>query len=284
MNDEKQWPSWMRHPVVGVMELVIGLIGIMLAVLFYLGSRVERKPYYHIEPTRNVIVNRELAVGQQLTVLLGGQSLSANNVTAMQCHFWNGGRATIRPENVLQPIKLVLGNGAEILEVAAIRQTRPEVVKFRVSSDQGPEGKRTNSATVTFSILERNDGATLQVVYVGGPGVSASFQGTVEGAELQQVQSPLEATGQGPRKGGDRNRFLQFLIITYAFFPILFLPLSRWWRAWEPPGDLPPVRIIFEALTNRRLWIVQFVALVLMTCVYYYFFLSYPDIPSALLH
>jgi hypothetical protein len=57
---------WYNHPIVNIFSLVVGLIGVLLASIFYYESRAEREPYYSLEPERTVLVNRALAVGDKL--------------------------------------------------------------------------------------------------------------------------------------------------------------------------------------------------------------------------
>jgi hypothetical protein len=192
--------TWYAHPLVNALSVLIGVVGVLLAIVFFFKSQAVREPYFYSESERTVLVNRELAIGQKLSVSYAGSVSNSGDITAVQCYFWNSGRAPIHNQDILKPIKLVLEAGSEILDVGVIRQSRPDIVDFHVVPDITEDGKRTNKASVSFRILEKGDGAALQVVYEGGPSAKVLFTGVVEGAEIKPVVSrggrPL-TTGSG---------------------------------------------------------------------------------------
>ncbi len=197
----------------------------------------------------------------------------------MQCHFWNAGRGSIRLDNVLQPVKLVLGDGAEVLDTAVVRQSRPSVVDFKFSLDRTPEGRRTNKATATFKILEQGDGATLQVVYIGGPKTPVTFEGAIEGTRIQRLIRPLEESEAGVITWDKRRRTFEIVIFVYALLPIIYATFRNWEKIWGRGGGG-----FLEVFKRRTYWVQVIVVLVAAGGLYYYLFFSYPDIPLQLLH
>src|ERR1700730_7863875 len=81
------------HPGFRLFESVLAVLGIVLAIFFYYQSRFRREPYFYVDPTRNILVNRELAIGDKLSVTFAGRPTQHGDITAMQCYFWNAGRA-----------------------------------------------------------------------------------------------------------------------------------------------------------------------------------------------
>ena len=179
---------WYNHPSVNAVSLLVGLVGVLLAIIFYYKSKAEREPYFSFDPQRTVLVNRALAVGDKLTVAYENNPI-VGNISVVQCYFWNDGSKPIHSQDVLEPLKVVLDPGAKILETSVLRQSRPKIVDLHVSPDLALDGKRTNTASVSFLILEKQDGATMQIVYTGDPGVSVKFTGTIEGAEIREVRN-----------------------------------------------------------------------------------------------
>ncbi len=286
MYGQGRLPAWMGHPLVGFVAMIVGIAGVILAVLFYYKSRVERQPFFYVESARNIIVNRELAVGEKLSVSFEGQPTGAVNITAMQCYFWNAGRGSIRESDILLPMRLVLQQGTEILDAGVLRQTRPSVVDFRISPDRTPDGKRTNTATVTFKILEKEDGAALQILYVGGPDATVNFEGTVEGAELRRLIRPFERwvsaeTGKPP-KSSDVWKNIKLFLSFSAFWPLVWVLLDM--VTYLPKtGGVGSLRLTFEPLRGWKFWVFETIWIVALGLGYYYLFLLHPEVPFRLL-
>src|SRR6266851_1900706 len=105
----------LEHPIVKVFEFILACLGVVLAVVFYNESRFRKEPYFYVDPTRSILVNRELAIGQKLSVTFDGRAAQHGDITAIQCYFWNAGRAPIHSADTLQPVRLALEAGSEIL-------------------------------------------------------------------------------------------------------------------------------------------------------------------------
>jgi hypothetical protein len=279
--------SFTSHPAFQLVSLLIGILGVALAFFFYFQGKRERKPLYVLQPTRNIIVNRALAVGKRLTVLYDGQSLEAQNVTAMQCTLWNAGSEPIKASDILVPIRLSLPENTEILDISVIRQSRPSVVNFTAIPEKGPKGERTNAAVLSFSILEKGDGATLQLVYIGPPEAAATIDGTVVGAQVTAVGRPLdlgEPAGNDTGSHSRTNRALKLVMLAYLFLPfVMAIPAGKTVRRFikgEPTG---PIAEDFGFLTSRKFWFFQGVWTLLILGAYYYLFHRYPEVPTSLL-
>lgn len=180
------------HPIFHWISLAIGIVGIILAAVFYFNSERERSPMFYVQSGRNIIVNRNLAIGSKLQILYDGVLIDATEVTAVQCQFWNAGREPIRADDVLEPIKIVLGRGAQILEANVIKQSRPGIVKFEVTPEKDPNGNRTGVAKVHFNILEANDGATIQIVYTGNSLSELDFVGATVESTIRRTSGVVE--------------------------------------------------------------------------------------------
>jgi hypothetical protein len=276
--------SWAftNHPAFQLASLLIGILGVVLACFFYFRGQRERKPLYVVQPTRNIVVNRALAVGKRITVLYDGQSLEAQNVTTLQCTFWNAGGEPIKGSDVLIPIRLSLPKDTEILDISVIKQSRPSIINFTAATEKGSKGERTNTATLNFTILEKGDGATLQLVYVGTPEVPVTISGTVVGAEVAAVRTPLDF---GRKSNGDAKseaRLLKATLLVYLFMPFIAVPLPVIIRRLLNNRTAKPTTS-FRLLTSRRFWILQGFWALLILAGYYYLFYRYPEVPIGLL-
>ena len=268
--------------------MTVGIIGLVLAVFFYLHSRREREPYFYIQPTRTSIVDRGLAVGERLKILYDNQPLKATNVTAMQMQFWNAGREPIRRSDVLLPIRMTFPKGGEILDLTVVKQSRPDIVQFKATTDKGQEELRSNTATFDFSILEQDDGATLQVVYAGGPELPVIIDGAIIGARITKLTVPLEDSRKSRPPWSD-VRFFKVTILVYIFFPVFVfgvLPRPSKIRdaSFQDSGTSKEKMkfLDFSVFKRRRFWALQLVWTVLLLSLYYYLFRFSQAVPPSL--
>jgi hypothetical protein len=284
MNDVPQLPedpphllrTLTNHPAFQLASFIIGVTGITLAVFFYFHSKHERQPWYYVQPTRTSIVDRGLAVGEKIKILYNGEPLDATNVSALQIQFWNAGLEPIRSTDVLLPIKLLLPEYTQILDLTVVKQSRPEIVKFKARADKDSSGRQTNSGTFDFTILEKNDSATVQVVYAGPPNASVQLSGAIIGAAIHRLSVPLEAEGR--RSGG--TLIFKIALLFYLPFPYMVFDMIETMRRRNNRIGSPPKTSIWK---KKRFWVVQIPWTALSIAIYYYLFLRPEQIPPNLL-
>ena len=114
------------NPMVGFVGSIASIIGLGLAVYFYIEARETRELRYFVNPARAVVVH----AGQtsRLSVTLDGAPVK-RDVSAAQVAFWNEGRATIKPDNILRSLVVKTSPTAPIIE-ATVRKRSREVVKI----------------------------------------------------------------------------------------------------------------------------------------------------------
>jgi predicted RNase H-like HicB family nuclease len=156
-------------------SVAIGLTGISLALYFHHQAVKERQPLYYVGK-RAVIVDASVSTPSPITVLYKGKPVGeTDSVIAATVYFWNGGKLPIRAEDVLEPLSIQLGSPSDILESRLIRISRP-VIRF-VKQDTAESEKHL--VPISFAILEHNDGAAIQVIYVGRIDVPIAVKGTI---------------------------------------------------------------------------------------------------------
>jgi hypothetical protein len=107
-----------------------------------------------------------------------------SDITASQIAIWNQGRLSIRKANILKPVVIYNENNIPILE-ATIRKTSREVVQPTLNTDDLMSGK----VTVSWNILEDNDGGIIQLIYADDPIHKLLIDGVVEGQnKIRQLQ------------------------------------------------------------------------------------------------
>jgi hypothetical protein len=144
------------HPMAG---LGVGLIGIILAIYFYIDSLAKPKLILVMHPIRSPIVQAGRLT--ELSVSFGGKPISGD-LTFAQFALWNAGKAPVRHEDILKPIILCTVSNRPIYQ-ATIRNVSRDVVGFQLDTNMLASGR----LGLDWRILEHNDGASIQVLYGG---------------------------------------------------------------------------------------------------------------------
>jgi hypothetical protein len=158
------------------LSLLIGIVGVCLALYFYSETRQQRDPVYYIGE-RATIIDASAKALSPIQVLYNGRLVTSTNVMAAVVYLWNDGKVPIRPDDVLEPLAIELGPSAEILESRVLHSSRP-VVRFASNSSDAEK----SSIPLSFFILEKNDGAAIQIIYAGKPDTPITMKGIVVGA------------------------------------------------------------------------------------------------------
>jgi hypothetical protein len=151
---------------------------------------------YHVSPQRTSLVDTSVPAPSQLQVLYRGKDLS-RDVNAATLYLWNDGKLPIKADDVLEPLEIQLEPDCEILDARIIKVSRP-VTKF-TRGDVADTKK--NILPLSFAILEKGDGAALQIIYAGKSNAPISVKGTIMGAGVFQEAVRSNGT-QTPKEGG----------------------------------------------------------------------------------
>jgi len=161
------------NPWVGLLTAISSVVAVPLAVyLYFAGARTRRLTYF-VSPVKTIVVKGGEA--STLRVLHGDQDIKGD-VTAAQVAIWNDGTESIRPENVLSPVCILLHPSVTILE-AKVRKVSRGVIGAAVDASRLADGV----VPVTWKILEHNDGAIIQLIFAGSTETDVKVDGTVEG-------------------------------------------------------------------------------------------------------
>jgi hypothetical protein len=137
-------------------------------------------------------------------------------------------------EDVLEPLKIELDPACEIIDARILKVSRA-VTKF-AKGEVSDTAK--NVLPVSFGILERNDGAQLQVIYTGRPDARVSVSGTIVGA----AQTRESTTPQDRPPNKNRRLTLLLVLVLSASIAVATLTLSKhsqWVRQEGPIGRRP---------------------------------------------
>jgi hypothetical protein len=156
---------------------------------------------YYVAPSKTVVFKQGEASG--LHVTHKGQELTTD-VTAAQVVVWNDGKTPIRAEHVLESVKVILDPPARILDVRVRESSRP-LIEFKTLPDAYDRGE----IPLTWKILEKNDGAVLQITYAGNTEHVCTLQGAIEGQRtIHRSEYPTNPDQKGWPSQWGRSWFL----------------------------------------------------------------------------
>jgi hypothetical protein len=137
------------------------IIGVIVSAFFYWVSEKSRDLTFVLSPSRPEIVRA--GVVSDIKAYYKGTEITGN-LSIITIAVWNQGREPIRyAEDVLRPITVRPGADMKILEVKIVKSTREEI-GFQVVPTT-PDG----GFNISWRILERGDGALLQLLAVNAP-------------------------------------------------------------------------------------------------------------------
>jgi hypothetical protein len=171
--------SFFKKNWLNILSLVIGAVGVLLAIKFYNQSKLERIPTFVVDPARTSIFDSKILSENPIRVSKRDGTPITSDVTSLRFFFWNQGSQSIRSGNVLRSISFTLeDSSAEILDFRTLKLSR-DVTGIRLLRDSlWP----SNRLKMDFAILEHLDGISAQIIYEGNPAASLSISGVVEGA------------------------------------------------------------------------------------------------------
>jgi len=171
-----QLPKFLSNPIFGLIGIAVSLAGLFFGIYAYNETKQFRNLRYAIEPERTVLIDS--AKASDFEINYKSQKVETD-VTSVIITLWNSGKLSIRPENILKPIIISVGNGVNVLEAKILRSSR-DIVGFSLDTQNGKDG----IIVPKWGILENEDGAVIQLIYAGNPDVPISVEGVIEGKKL----------------------------------------------------------------------------------------------------
>jgi hypothetical protein len=237
---------------------ILWLVPVCLSIYLWQDSRREREPVFYMEPERTQILTKETASDAPITVLRADGTEVTSDLTAARLYFWNEGKEPIRSTNVLRPILIELDDqNADIMDFRVLKVSR-EVTEFKVLRNT------TDSPRVLmldFAILERDDGACIQVIYEGNPDARFRVSGTIEGPSLIRTREDSEWI----------NRILGFAV-TMGFMAVMVTVgilhgVAIDWVVSKLSKRWPKVQAIYDKTTV--LWVILVFVWSLVVVIYF---------------
>ena len=210
--------------------IISSIISVAITITFgyyflYIGNR-ERKPTFYLDPTRTTILDKANASTAPLILLKSNGDTILADVTSAYFYFFNQGQETIKQENVYSPLKIVLGDHAQILDYKIMKVARPvSGVKLTKDTLGGFIG-------IDFKALEKDDGLVGQIIFEGNKNASISLEGGIDG--VKNFETHLSTVNP---------LYLLVAIVIFLIAAYLFLVFSR-----RNPKNTPKLIFFFSAI------------------------------------
>lgn len=160
------------NPWFNLVSFFLGVIGIILAFLFYFKSIREKRPVYTKQTIR--LINQALSALKNIEIKYN--SVPVQNLSLTKIALWNSGKESIRNTDISssEPL-LITTNGRTIIygfEVSYQKKVN-NVQVTKVNEE---------SLGISFEFLDFNDGLVLDVFHSGSSSGDIVIKGTLIGA------------------------------------------------------------------------------------------------------
>ncbi len=196
--------------------LFVGVVGTVLAILFYLKSRKFKAASYSIR-SFNLLTN-SLSTLPKFSAIYKDTPLA--NLTATKILLWNSGSEILSRSDIAQsdPIRIMLPDEREILYARVVSTSVPT---NRANIEIPQHG--SNICILRFEYLAPKEGCLISLLHTGGPDDQLRVEGMLKGFGAPRTYTP--------------PKVLKFLsnVIPYFSIPIAsiaFLLFGSPWVKW----------------------------------------------------
>ena len=175
------WFSANWITLLGLLGLTIGVIGVLLAIVFYYKPRKVKRPRYALSSLN--LVSDFASRLDPLEINYAGERVE--NITVTKAAFWNDGSDTINGSDVptADPISFGISDAFKILDSKLVYAKNPSN-KINIA----PVGQ--SAVNMNFEYLDKNDGAILRIVHTGKSSADIKIGGTIKGVGKPEAQVP----------------------------------------------------------------------------------------------
>ena len=146
-----------NNEILTIGGLIIGVIGIILAIYFYSRSKRIKKSTYQIRSFN--LINESLSKLPDLKVIYKESIIK--NLTVTKIALWNSGNETINENDLvkLDPLRISPSEGTEIYNI--------EIVDIVENSNCFNLIQNNNDWNILFDYLDTNEGCVINVYHSG---------------------------------------------------------------------------------------------------------------------
>lgn len=160
-----------NNPIFQIISLLIGLIGIFLAILFFIKSKKQTKPFF-AKRSFNLISEKIKIIGN-FNISFNNKEI--NNLTITKVAIWNGGNQTLNHSDFAQNdlLKIKAEEGIEIYDCKIVYESN-KTCMMNINVNR-------NEIMVLFDFFDRNQGGIIQITHSGKSSKDINILGTIKG-------------------------------------------------------------------------------------------------------
>ena len=154
--------------VTSLVSILIGIVGILLAIIFYFkGKKYKVIKYWIFSKTIIGDLNSRL---EGLEVIYKGVKQKWVGVSTIT--IWNAGTETINSDEIVEsrPLSIMVPSTVKILDVNIVNST-DESLGFNLKEIQTNHDQSAQILKIDFDYIDRKDGTIVQIVHDNGKGV-----------------------------------------------------------------------------------------------------------------
>lgn len=224
--------SWLKisewlteNPWISALSLFLALLGIVLAIIFFIRSRRTKEPQYVIRSTN--LMRDFTSRLEALEMTYAGERIS--NLTATKLAFWNNGKDTINGSDIASadPLMVKVNDGYKILD-SSVLYAKNAANQFSINqSDDG------SHVLIQFDYLDADEGGVIQLLHTGKSSDDIEVCGTIKGAGkpnhcrlvpmLKYLPLPLPSLLTESRSSISLKAKRWIIAVVTFVFPVLFV-------------------------------------------------------------
>ena len=202
-----------------VIGIFVGIVGIVLAWVFYVRSKEQVRPCILIE-TSALVGKSERSFPESVEIRYNGSIIP--ELSKARITFWNAGKKTLDESDIARndPITVRFSESkTQILDIRSMTMTR-DVINAKATLIN-------NVIYLSFDFLDKNDGLTLEAFHNSGSETRITLSGTIKGvrngiavrtSEDYVIRAGSYAPGNGFRAFGAIPLFISGLVVGKIVF------------------------------------------------------------------
>lgn len=170
--------SLANNPIITIGGFALGIIGIVLAVIFYARSKKDRVPCFEVNSNTLIEGLHKALDGLQLHY----KGTPQERITVTKLAFWNAGRETIDKRDLVEtdPIGIACPSTLAILDIQVTQvSAKSNSVKLGGAVDQGD----VHFYPIDFEYLDNKDYFVIQIVHSGKESEHIEVKGKIKGVK-----------------------------------------------------------------------------------------------------
>jgi len=203
-----------ENPIFSLVNLLIGLLGLTIAIIFYYKQKKVKRINYVCRTTNLLCDTNKWG---KLRVSYSRKRIKCLSTSFIA--FWNSGTETISREDIAiaAPLRILLDEKDELLEAEIIKcNNHANCISLSIT--------QTNQLIVSFDYLDKTDGAILRIIHTGKEYPTPVMIGEIKGGKCYWL-------AKGRYFIENLKVYLPMLLVGSISIPLGIFGIQ--WGSWE---------------------------------------------------